>query len=225
MRIATWNIERFKHRKHANEMHSLCQAQKADILVLTETDRNFSQHYPYEFHTPCLSEAPTNYQTPATYGISENRVSIYTRYPCLEQYNTSDKFTSICVKLKTDFGNLMVYGTIIGITGNRSPNFKAELLSQVNDIEMLSKKENICVCGDYNCSFSDNYYFTNFARDTFLKFFTRNKMQILTIDSPECIDHIAISTDFTKRFKYNIFEWNLNKSLSDHKGIGLDLQH
>lgn len=223
MRIATWNIERFKHRKYANEMQSLCQRQKADILILTETDRRFHQDYPYEFHTPCLSDAPLDYPLPAMYRNSENRVSIYTNYPVLEKYDTYNQFTAICVKVKTEFGELIVYGTIIGITGNRSPSFKDELSYLKKDIEHLSKIGNICICGDFNCSFADNYYFTNYAREFYLELFSQLKIEVLTSHTLECIDHIAVSDNFIKDIKKHIYEWNIEKKLSDHKGIVVEL--
>jgi len=224
MKIATWNIERFKHRKYSQEMLNLCHSRKADIMVLTETDREFNLDYTYAFHTPCLSEAPLYYPLPTTYRNSENRVSIYTRYPCLEMYDTYDKFTSLSVKLKTELGDLIIYGTIAGITGNRSPSFNAELKMIINDIERISHKGNICICGDFNCSFIDNYYFTNYAKDTYLKFFSRNNIHLLTKDTLECIDHIAISDEFLRQKNSVVYEWNLDKSFSDHKGIILELR-
>ena len=39
MKIATWNIERLKHKKALAEIMSSIDEIKADILVLTETDQ------------------------------------------------------------------------------------------------------------------------------------------------------------------------------------------
>ena len=38
MKIATWNVERLKHKRSLNEIISVCEQIQADILVLTETD-------------------------------------------------------------------------------------------------------------------------------------------------------------------------------------------
>lgn len=38
MKIETWNVERLAHKKNLEQMLSECNAVKADILVLTETD-------------------------------------------------------------------------------------------------------------------------------------------------------------------------------------------
>ena len=39
----------------------------------------------------------------------------------------------------------------------------------------------------------------------------------------ECIDHIAVSTEFVGNSIIHVEEWNLDKSLSDHKGIAVTL--
>ena len=51
MRIATWNVERLKHRKRLDNIQAACQATNADILVLTETDQTIHTDYPYQIHT------------------------------------------------------------------------------------------------------------------------------------------------------------------------------
>lgn len=232
MRIATWNIERLKHRKSIDKILSAIEDAKADILVLTESDERIKPNYRYSFHTPKLHDAPSEYRMPGrykdyavadVYAVTENRVSIYTNYPCIGQYETYDKYTALCVELKTNAGNLLVYGTIIGIIGNRDESFKQDILLQAKDFERLSKTGNICICGDFNCSFSDNYYYTNFGRDTLSVSFASNNISLLTGNQPECIDHIAVSKNFIGGSNIKISEWNLDKSLSDHKGIIADI--
>lgn len=232
MRIATWNIERLKHRKSIDKILSAIEDAKADILVLTESDERIKPNYRYSFHTPKLHDAPSEYRMPGrfkdyavadVYAVTENRVSIYTNYPCVKQYATYDKYTALCVELKTNAGNLLVYGTIIGIIGNRDESFKQDMLLQAKDFERLSKTGNICICGDFNCSFSDNYYYTNFGRDTLSVSFASNNISLLTGNQPECIDHIAVSKNFIGGSNIKISEWNLDKSLSDHKGIIADI--
>ena len=232
MRIATWNIERLKHRKSIDKILSAIEDAKADILVLTESDERIKPNYRYAFHTPKLHDAPFEYRMPGrykdyavadVYAVTENRVSIYTNYPCTKQYATYDKYTALCVELKTNAGNLLVYGTIIGIIGNRDESFKQDILLQAKDFERLSKTGNICICGDFNCSFSDNYYYTKFGRDTLSVSFDSNNISLLTGSRPKCIDHIAVSKNFIGGSNIRISEWNLDKSLSDHKGIIADI--
>ena len=142
MRIATWNVERLKHRKSIGEILSAVEDARADILVLTETDERIEPNYRYAFRTPKLHYAPSGYHMPGrykdyavadVYAVTENRVSIYTTYPCVKQYETYDKYTALCVELETEAGNLLVYGTIIGIIGNRDELFKQDLLLQAKE--------------------------------------------------------------------------------------------
>lgn len=213
-----WNVERLKHKRELEKIKNICNNLNADIFMLTETDEQINLNYKNIFQTPKLSEIQPNF-----YKATENRVTIFTNYNPVKVYSTYDKFTSICVELETENGNLLVYGTIIGIYGNRNKFFKPDLLKQVEDYKILSENKNICICGDFNCSFADNYYFTNFARDTLLETFAENKIELLTKNVAECIDHIAISKNFLSNYKFNIEEWNFEKNLSDHKGIFADL--
>ncbi|MBP3805673.1 MAG: endonuclease/exonuclease/phosphatase family protein [Oribacterium sp.] len=236
MRIATWNVERLKHYKELDRMLTECRAINADILVLTETDERIHPDYPYCYSTPLLKEIKPDY-----YKETENRVSIYTKYKCVKEHPTYDKYTAICVELETEYGNLCIYGTIMGIFGNREASFKTDLEKQMEDIKRLSEAGyRLCVIGDYNLTFSDNYYYTTYGRDTVLKSFEDNHIYLMTGHKAECIDHIALHDDFMyygeldpstvakssqSRLKItSVDEWNYDKALSDHKGIVIDIQ-
>ncbi|MBR1728877.1 MAG: endonuclease/exonuclease/phosphatase family protein [Selenomonadaceae bacterium] len=220
MRIATWNVERLKHKKDLSKILNYCEEINANILVLTETDEQINPNYKYIFQTPKLSEIDSKY-----YKATENRISIFTKYKLVKQYQTYDKYTSLCIELETENGNLIVYGTIIGIYGNRDKYgiFNRDLLRQIDDFKRLSDNKNICICGDFNCSFSDNYYFTYFGRNALNESFLNNEIELLTKNQNECIDHIAISKKFISNCNIEVQEWNLDKKLSDHKGIFVDL--
>ena len=218
MVISTWNVERIKHINQLNEIKNLCQSTKADILVLTETDHRLVPDYKYSYHTELAIE-----QIPNLYKETENRVSIYSNYECERKFETYDKYTSVCVELKTEFGNLIVYGTIIGIYGNRDSSFEIDLQSQAEDIKRFAKYGNLCVIGDYNCSFYDNYYYTKTGRANIQEYMRASGLSIVTEDRKECIDHIALSDSYTEGLKLEIDEWNFSKKLSDHKGIMVKL--
>ena len=219
MKIATWNVERLKHKDKVNQIIAECEKIKADILVLTETESRIHPDYQNCFQTPL----PANMQS-SIYMSTENRVSIFTNYPCICQHQTYDINTSICVELDTEYGNLLVYGTIIGIFGNRHRSFQLDLEKQTADFRRLvADGRNLCVCGDYNLSFSDNFYFTTSGRLGIIKSFEENNIRLLTSEQSECIDHVAISTDFVGNSRIHIEEWNLDKKLSDHKGISVEL--
>jgi endonuclease/exonuclease/phosphatase family metal-dependent hydrolase len=92
------------------------------------------------------------------------------------------------------------------------------------DIDRLAVKgKHLCVLGDFNCTFADNYYFTKDGRNTLEGLFSRNGLELLTRNQPECIDHIAISQGFIGSSSVSVEEWNHDKALSDHKGIAVEL--
>ena len=76
MKIATWNVERLKHRSSLDKIFFACNQIQADILVLTETDDRLRPDYPYCFHTQSPAELH-----PEMYQPMERRVSVFTRYP------------------------------------------------------------------------------------------------------------------------------------------------
>ena len=216
IRIATWNIERLKHKKGIQDILLECEKRKPDILVLTETDSHVMPKY-----NSCFQTSPLKGITePSFYNDTENRVFINTNYKCVAQHHTYDGRTSICVDLKTERGILTIYGTIIGMVGNRSSTYLSDLQNQLHDIEHLLRRGcNVCIIGDFNCSFSDNYYFTSAGRTKLLDLFMKNDISVLTADCSACIDHIAISNSFLNNSLPEIHEWNYQKNLSDHKGI------
>jgi len=94
---------------------------------------------------------------------------------------------------------------------------------QLADFERLAKDQNLCIAGDYNLSFSDNYYFTTSGRNRLLDSFNKNNIYILTKDLKDCIDHISLSSEFCSKYSMKISEWNLDEKLSDHKGVMISI--
>lgn len=219
MRMATWNIERFKHLRETDKIYANLDDVNADILVLTEADRRICPAFQHQFHTLPLSGLQSNF-----YQKTERRVSIYTNYKCIQQIDTYDNHTAICIEIETELGNLLVYGTIMGIFGNREKSFQTDLLKQMQDIRKFSAEgKQICVIGDYNLTFGDNYYYTKSGRELVDATFRECKIEILTRKRLECVDHIAISKSFIRDKKVVIYEWNQDKKLSDHKGIFVEI--
>ena len=219
MKIATWNIERLKHIGDIEKIQEICNQIGADVLVVTESDKRLELSFSNRFDsiTPKDTEL-------AVYKESECRVSIFTNYECIHSHITYDEQTAKCIELKTEFGSLIVYGTIMGIYGNRHSSYDSDVDNQMEDIHRLSKDKYVCVCGDYNCSFGDNYYFTKSGRVKVLNAFSEKEIAILTENQPETIDHIAISQKFIEGAIVEVEEWNGDKSLSDHKGIAVTIK-
>ncbi len=217
--LATWNIERLKHKSKLSKIQNEIITVDADILVVTEYDEALQlPMYPYYLQTkgiqnPLYKEKPT-----------ERRVVVFSKYPIVKQYETYNDEISCAVELKTPLRSLIVYGTIIGITGNRSKDYLTELKLQMEDLERLSKNGNICFVGDYNMSFSDNYYFTKEGRQIIETTFESLYIENVTRELSETIDHIAISENFLHHHSTQLQEWNTEKRLSDHKGISIQLK-
>ena len=219
MKIATWNVERLKKKKYLPEILSEIEKIDAGILILTETDSQIlPENYPYEIETKPLILVNSLAK------ITENRVSIFSKFPIVVVFETYDHFATCSAEIETPFGKLVVYGTIVGILGNRNQQFIPDLKKQMMDLQKFSDK-NICFVGDFNCSFSDNYYFTNEGRNLFNENFKTLNLKNINAEIPENIDHIVMSEKFIEKFKIKISEFNLDKKLSDHKGIIAELKY
>ena len=226
MKIATWNLERPKKNSHKTvEIISILKTLNADIIVLTETNDFIDLGSEYHvFHTDILQDPNINYKP------GERRVSIFSKYPQSESVKSFETFnaqTSICINLNTSLGELAVYGTIIGIYGNREKSFKTDLALQRIDIENVSyNKENFCFIGDFNLSFSDNYYFTK-GRDKLKTTFNICGLHNYTTELKENIDHIVLTEKFVGERNIIWSEWNDTKNkqtrLSDHKGVMIEI--
>jgi len=225
MKIATWNLERpSKTGKRTEAILAYLQALQADILVLTETNDCIDLGPAYSvYHTARLRDS--------TYKAGERRVSIFSKYPLGDQVNgfeTFDADTALCINFKTPLGELAVYGTIVGIFGNRKPPFKDDLEKQLLDFEALHRQaSHFCIAGDLNISFSDNYYFTKEGRAKLNAAFEQHQMINCTANLRHNIDHIVLSEKFVGDRRVVVRYWNETENnpnrLSDHKGVMVEI--
>jgi endonuclease/exonuclease/phosphatase family metal-dependent hydrolase len=221
MKIATWNIQRLQHKRELAEMKKLCVQACADVFVLTESDTQFALDY-----KSCLRTSPPSDTERSIYKSTERRVEIYSNYEIVSKHETFDEQTAVCAELATERGSLLVYGVIIGIQGSRDIGFKTDLPRIIDDIERLAATgKPLCVCGDFNITFSDNYYYTKAGRTALEESFKASNLLLLTRNQPQCIDHIAISRGFVGDADVLVEEWNHDKILSDHKGICVELTY
>lgn len=218
MKIATWNLKRPAANSRSSESvrHQLARVD-ADILVLTETHLSAR---PVGDYFSCHSSALGD-QT--YYAEGERRVSLYSRYRVSRFHKVYDHETVLCAELATPLGPLLVYGTVLGILGNRRRCFKEHLRCQVQDFTRLSELGPLCVAGDLNQSFSDNYYFTREGRELLSTAFSDLGLSNLTASLPANIDHIVIQEEFVGGRPYSVSSWNADKSLSDHIGVAVEI--
>lgn len=217
MRIATWNIERLKHASKMDKIREEIWWQQANVMVLTEADTRLElPQYPYKAETEPL---PQPYYRP-----TERRVIIHSMHPILGLCETYDPQTACCALLETPRGIIAFYGTIVGIHGNRRASFMQDLKEQVKDWERISATYPLCIVGDLNMTFRDNYYYTKEGRKIMETAFTECNMKCVTGILDETIDHIVLSRSLLPEEQtLSEFEgcgtWNNDKALSDHKGV------
>lgn len=217
MKIATWNIERpNKATKRIPLILHCLKEVDADILVLTETNELIDLGNDYTSYHTANSDEPF-------YKPGEKRVSIYFKYNSVDQISTFRDNTSICITLETPLGNLAVYGTIIGINGNKRKDFITDLDKQLNDFEKIAGNNNLCIIGDLNISFSDNYYFTETGRQKLNNSFNSLGLINLTAEISENIDHIILPAKYIAEKQVTLNTWNMDKKLSDHIGVSVTL--
>ena len=217
MKIATWNVERpTKNGKKTPEILKELKIINADILVLTETDIFIDLGKEYFV-------AHTEKDTQNYFRAGERRVSIFSKYPIINELKTFRADTSLCVNLYTPKGALIVYGTVIGNRGNKGFNFKEDLEAQLLDFNKLSTNNNFCIAGDFNISFCDSYYTIKESRDKLKTAFDNLDLEILTENILENIDHIVLSKSFKEKSLASIDIWNNPKVLSDHKGVLVEI--
>ena len=197
-----------------------CEQAKADIFILTEADKRIALSHTFNLATPYLS----SYQG-VQFEPTERAVVAHSNYETGKVFPPFNAFSALCIEQHTELGNLLIYGVIIGRFGNRHPVFIQDLKALCKDIDyFVSQGYAVCVCGDFNLSFSDSYYFTAEGRSVLLDCFERNHIENLTAGRTECIDHIAISGSFIKDKTVSIEEWNQDKRLSDHKGVVIEIE-
>lgn len=218
MRIATWNLERMK-RKSQLIIEKLIEID-ADILILTETNSSIQLD-----NYTCISTEllPLGFDN-TDYKAGENRVSILTRYKTTNRYETYDSYTSVCTEIETPMGTLTVYGSIIGVFGNRQPHFDNDLSGQLTDLERLFKRKLICFAGDLNTTFSGRAWPSKKARQTLIDAFEKYKLSNTTANIEGTVDHIVLSKSFIENKQLEIETWNHDKKLSDHVGHLLTLK-
>lgn len=223
MIIATWNIERpTVNSKRISPILDELSRINADIFILTESNECIIPDTSYY-----IRSTSSFFEFKPQKG--EVRVSLLSKYPIISVEQTFRPDTSVCVVLETAIGKLAVYGTIIGIRGNRAPDFNSDLDLIIEDIDRLCKLFPLCIAGDFNISFADNYYFTKEGREKLKACFERNNLIILTVGVPRNIDHIVLPESLASLQSGQIKVWNkINKletkeSLSDHQGVSVEI--
>ncbi len=219
MKIVVWNVGRPGKNKTSAINQRLTYAD-ADIVVLTETNINIKPEGKYfSFSSLPLQEVTEG----IIYIPYELRVSVYSKYPLVNQGATFNGRTAVCLNAQTPYGELLMYATIIGILGGTNANYNTELLHHLSDFRKYFNQNAVCLIGDLNTTFTGRVYPSIRAREILNETFNKYNLVNLTHSIENCVDHIVVSKDFISNRKFTISTWNEDKTLSDHIGIMVDI--
>lgn len=216
MKILSWNLERPKKNQLAkiNQIEKLVKDENADIIIVTESNRciDFGQEY-FKLHTDSLP----SYLDNQNYSEGENRVSIYSKFPLKKQISTYDPFTAVCGLAETNFGELVIYGSVIGSFGGKGFHFENDLEQQKKDIQNLHG--NICYSGDFNISFSGWKYPSQKVIEDTKYFFNAQNLEIITENNKDSAIHAVLNKDFLQDKVYITRMIEIDRKISDHNLI------
>lgn len=214
MKILSWNVKRPKAgEKRVSEILELILSQNADLVFLTETNSilNLPNYYKIQSR-----EVEGNYKG-IDFKKGENQISIFSKFPISNEIETYSDFSAVCGSAKTDWGDLILYGSVIGFLGGRTHHFKQDLAQQKEELIQLNLKGNVCFSGDLNISFSGHPYPSKVVRNEMLDFFEELNLEILTKSIENSAIHIVISKEFIQNKMIKIAEIEVDIKVSDHK--------
>lgn len=153
-----------------------------------------------------------------------NRASIFSRFPFGQSFALSDTYTAVCREILTPRGPLVVYATIIGITGGKDQRFRQDFEMQKADIKRLVALHNVCVMGDFNISFAGYAYPSKAVINEATTFFDENNLEIITKNLKGTAEHIAVSRNFIRRATLSQPELlSCEKEISDHGLVSVEM--
>ena len=220
MKIVSWNLERPNQNINSTKNQFIFEtitALNPDIIFLSETNSiiNFENYFKVE------STQLPDFHDNQKYDKGENRITIFSKYPFVFQTITYDNFTAVCGEVITDLGNLMLYGSIIGSFGGKNKFFENDLHHQKEELKIIIK--NICFAGDFNISFSGFPYPSRKVISETEQFFQENNLINLTKENLDCALHIVISKDFLKDLNYKSHIVSVDRKISDHDLVWVEL--
>jgi hypothetical protein len=220
MRILSWNIERPQIDKKLSKnsfIIELVREINPDIMFLTETNAiiDFSSDY-FSLQTKALPKSFAHISKPHEYFGGENRTTIFSKYKFINTFDTYDAYTSVCGEVVTPFGNLVLYGSIVGCFGGKDRYFREDLERQKEEIEKLSLQGNLCYSGDFNISFSGYPYPSLAVREEVNHFFNETHLINTTKNHDNTVIHIVVSENFVKELEVKSQIRKIERTISDH---------
>ncbi len=215
MKILTWNLKRPNSRtvSRNKEFLDILNGSNADIIVLTET--NLQINLGAEYFVRSTLDLAENFEG-IDYAKNENRVTIFSKYPFTTDFEVTDPFTTVCSEIITESGPLIIFGTIIGVTGGKDARFTLDFKNLKRDISRLRNYKSFCICGDFNVSFTGYTYPSRVVRNKVSEFLNGISVDILTKNISNSVDHIALSRGFLKGKSFQSMNQTFDSKLTDH---------
>lgn len=158
LRIATWNLERPRigSVRRVPGLHARLASVGADVWVLTETNVeaiDLSATHPHVMHTRPV---------PGLHARGERWTAIHSRWP-LEHVPARDPDVSVCARVATPIGPLLVYGTVLPYHADGVVTRGARTWTEFHRVIPLERAawarlrtefpaEGLCLAGDLNQS-------------------------------------------------------------------------
>lgn len=223
MKLSLWNLMRPTSKTVSRNSIFLdtLTSPDPDIIILTETNSiiNLGSQYNSISTTPL----PQLYEN-IKYQPGENRVTIYSKYPIIQQIQTADSYSSVCAEIASPFGPLIIYGTIIGSLGGMLDPFKSDLEKQTADLMQISQLGNICFCGDLNISFSGRPYPSKIVQHKVSDLFDQLSLTNQTKDFNDSALHAVFSNSFLENKKVKKEIQHFDKKITDHSLISVTIE-
>ena len=222
MKVSVWNLMRPNSKtveRNSLFFDTLNQIDP-DIIILTETNSliEFGDKY-FSVSTTPLPKLVDKY----TYEPGENRVTIFSKFPFIRQIPTADSYTSVCAETTTPFGQLIIYGTIIGYLGGLLEPFDSDLKKQALDLTQLAKAGNICFSGDLNIAFSGRPYPSKVVVKNVSDLFENLALTNLTKNFNDSAIHSVISNSFLENKQVKADRIHFDKKITDHSLVTITL--
>jgi endonuclease/exonuclease/phosphatase family metal-dependent hydrolase len=233
MKIATFNIDwarKYRSRNHFSAIEKFLSQQDFDFLILTEAIHLNLKNFNFKYFSETIPEGVVyeniDYTTYLR-GEKAFRTVIYSKTPFKKRFKVKDDKTSLALEFETEFGNLVIYATIIGTWFNRKPFAENELQNCISDCRAIFKEnQDIIIVGDLNTSFvvnEEKFTINEHTTNTLKGLFDELNLTNLTQGFSKNIDHIIIPMRLKdKNIRSEIF---IEKGkYSDHAGIVVSLR-
>ena len=232
MKIATLNIDwakKQKSRNHFLKIENELNQFDFNFLILTEAINLDLKKFNFKYFTEQVPEnvefETVNYSN-YLHGEKAFRTIIYSKNPAKKQFQVRDPKTSLALEFETEFGDFVIYATIIGTLFRQKPFAKNELENCIADCEEIFKSnQNLIIIGDLNTSFLENEKSNSINSETtqsLKKLFSKLNLINATEKIENNIDHVIIPKTF-KNYFIDSKVFVKKGILSDHKGICIEL--